>query len=70
MDVPSPVMLVFATGINDVVVVVAMDNVTNVLLHDDAQEERADKFIASPWLLLNAIELLAGRTMEHVTNNA
>ena len=48
VDVPSPVMLVFATGINDVVVVVVMDNVTSVLLHIDAQDERADKLIAPP----------------------
>ena len=66
---PSPVMLVFAVGKEDVVFV-EMDNETSVLLHDDAQDEREDKFIAPPWPVLNAIELLEGRVMVHVTNNA
>ena len=44
--------------------------VPNVFLHVDAHEERADKVIASPLPLLNAIELLVGRMMAHVTDTA
>ena len=62
-------MLVFAAG-NEVVVWVAMDNVTSVFLHVDAQDERADISIAPPWPLLKAIEQLEGRTMAHVTDTA
>ena len=42
----------------------------SVFLHVDAHEERADKVIAPPLPLLNAIELLVGRTMAHVTDTA
>ena len=62
-------MLVFAVDKDDVVLV-EMVNLTRVLLHVDAQEERADKSIAPPWPLLKAIDRLEGRTMAHVTDTA
>ena len=71
VDVPSPVMLVLAIGNDDGDVDwVAMDNVTSVLSHVDAHEERADRVIGPPLPLLNAIELLVGRTIAHVTDTA